>query len=148
MSLENWAKNGWIRKHETSPQEIKSLFDIVDRDLQDARRKELSSDWRFGIAYNAALKVCTILLYAKGYRPERSLAHYRTLQALPLILGKEKIGDATYLDKCRKTRNTAEYDQIGVTTVNDAEELIEFVEDLKFEAKQWLKSNHKGLLGL
>ncbi|MGM0600012.1 MAG: hypothetical protein ACQETH_09375 [Candidatus Rifleibacteriota bacterium] len=85
MSLENWAKNGWIRKHETSPQEIKSLFDIVDRDLQDARRKELSSDWRFGIAYNAALKVCTILLYAKGYRPERSLAHYRTLQALPLI---------------------------------------------------------------
>jgi uncharacterized protein (UPF0332 family) len=148
MSLENWAKNGWIRKHETSPQEIKSLFDIVDRDLQDARRKELSSDWRFGIAYNAALKVCTILLYAKGYRPGRSLAHYRTLQSLPLILGKEKIGDATYLDKCRKTRNTAEYDQIGVTTVNDAEELIEFVEDLKFEAKQWLKSNHKGLLGL
>jgi uncharacterized protein (UPF0332 family) len=148
MSLENWAKNGWIRKHETSPQEIKSLFDIVDRDLQDARRKELSSDWRFGIAYNAALKVCTILLYAKGYRPERSLAHYRTLQSLPLILGKEKIGDATYLDKCRKTRNTAEYDQIGVTTVSDAEELIEFVEDLKFEAKQWLKSNHKGLLGL
>jgi uncharacterized protein (UPF0332 family) len=147
MSLENWAKNGWIRKHETSPQEIKSLFDIVDRDLQDARRKELSSDWRFGIAYNAALKVCTILLYAKGYRPERSLAHYRTLQALPLILGKEKIGDATYLDKCRKTRNTAEYDQIGVTTVNDAEELIEFVEDLKFEAKQWLKANHTSLLG-
>jgi hypothetical protein len=66
---------------------------------------------------------------------------------LPLILGKEKIGDATYLDKCRKTRNTAEYDQIGVTTVNDAEELIEFVEDLKFEAKQWLKANHTSLLG-
>lgn len=148
MSLENWAKNGWLRKHETSPQEIKSLFDIVDRDLKDACKKDLSSDWRFGIAYNAALKVCTILLYAEGYRPERSLAHYRTLQALPLILGKEKEGDATYLDKCRKTRNTAEYDQIGVTTVSDAEELIEFVEDLKFEAKQWLKSNHKDLSGV
>jgi uncharacterized protein (UPF0332 family) len=148
MSLENWAKNGWLRKHETSPQEIKSLFDIVDRDLKDACKKDLSSDWRFGIAYNAALKVCTILLYAEGYRPERSLAHYRTLQALPLILGKEKEGDATYLDKCRKTRNTAEYDQIGVTTVSDAEELIEFVEDLKFEAKQWLKSNHKDISGV
>jgi uncharacterized protein (UPF0332 family) len=148
MSLETWAKNGWLRKHETSPQEIKSLFDIVDRDLKDACKKDLSSDWRFGIAYNAALKVCTILLYAKGYRPERSLAHYRTLQALPLILGKEKEGDATYLDKCRKTRNTAEYDQIGVTTVSDAEELIEFVEDLKFEARQWLKSNYKDLLGV
>jgi hypothetical protein len=89
---------------------------------------------------DALKRVCT--------RPERSLAHYRTLQALPLILGKEKEGDATYLDKCRKTRNTAEYDQIGVTTVSDAEELIEFVEDLKFEAKQWLKSNHKDISGV
>jgi hypothetical protein len=33
-----------------------------------------------------------------------------------------------------------------VTTVNDAEELIEFVEDLKFEAKQWLKINYRSLL--
>ena len=45
-------------------------------------------DWRFGIAYNTALKLCTILLYASGYRAERTLQHYRTIQAMPLILGK------------------------------------------------------------
>jgi hypothetical protein len=56
---------------------------IVDRDLKDARQKGLSADWRFGIAYNAALKLCTILLYAEGFRPEKTLAHYRTLQAQP-----------------------------------------------------------------
>ena len=48
---------------------------------------DISADWRFGIAYNAALKLCTILLYAEGYRPEKTLQHYRTIQALPLILG-------------------------------------------------------------
>ena len=57
--------------------------------------------------YNAALKLCTILLYAEGYRPEKTLAHYRTLQALPLILGTERQDDADYLDTCRSKRNTA-----------------------------------------
>src|SRR5271169_3465344 len=87
MSLEAWCKNGWLRAYRTTPAQIAELFAIVDRDLADARAERLSTDWQFGIAYNAALKLCTILLYAEGYRPEKNLAHYRTLQALPLILG-------------------------------------------------------------
>ena len=35
-----------------------------------------------GFAYNAALKLCTILLYAEGYKAERNLQHYRTIQTL------------------------------------------------------------------
>ena len=105
MSLQQWHKNGWLRPYETSVKQISDLFDIVDRDLIDAGTARLSSDWQFGIAYNAALKLCTILLYAEGYRPDRSLAHYRTLQALPLILGKAKKTDADYLDSCRIKRN-------------------------------------------
>ena len=52
MTLENWLANAWLRQHETSPQEIKDLLRIVERDLDDAQRY-LSADWRFGIAYNA-----------------------------------------------------------------------------------------------
>ena len=101
MSLQDWANSGWLRSHKTSKQEVQQLMAIVDRDLKDARQKGLSADWRFGIAYNAALKLCTILLYVEGFRPEKTLAHYRTLQALPLILGPEKDDDADYLDTCR-----------------------------------------------
>lgn len=36
MSLEDWANNGWLRRHETSRQEIADLLAIVDRDLADA----------------------------------------------------------------------------------------------------------------
>ena len=86
MSLKQWADNGWLRPHVTSQQEIADLFAIVGRDLGDAERN-ISADWRFGIAYNAALKLCTILLYASGYRPEKALQHYRTIAALPEILG-------------------------------------------------------------
>ena len=43
-----------------------------------------------GIAHNAALKLCAILLHAEGYKAKRNLQHYRTIQALPKILGSEK----------------------------------------------------------
>ena len=84
MRLQQWKANGWLQAHQTTPAQIADLLAIVDRDLEDSMR-DLSPDWQFGIAYNAALKLCTILLYASGYRPEKNLAHYRTLAALPLI---------------------------------------------------------------
>ena len=99
---------------------------IVDRDLHDANAKgAISDDWKFGIAYNAALKLCTILLYASGYKPEKNLAHYRTLQSLPLILGTKRTADAEYLDNCRMKRNVVEYDCVGEASDTDAEELIQ-----------------------
>ncbi|MFH0873186.1 MAG: hypothetical protein V1878_11970 [bacterium] len=54
MSLKQWAANGWLRGEPTSPHEIKNLLAIAERDLRDAAR-DISADWRFGIAYNAAL---------------------------------------------------------------------------------------------
>lgn len=101
MTLPQWADNGWLEPHVSSPAEIANLLAIVDRDLADAGGK-ISPDWRFGIAYNAALKLCTILLYAEGYRATRTLQHYRTILALPLILGPEHRADTDYLDACRK----------------------------------------------
>lgn len=145
MNLKQWADNGWLRPHQTSRQEVGGLLAIVQRDLEDANG-EISADWRFGIAYNAALKLCTILLHASGYRPEKNLAHYRTLAALPLNLGKERNADAAYLDTCRSKRNTVEYDTAGAATQQDAEELIAFVWDLRNDVINWLKSNHPGLL--
>jgi hypothetical protein len=146
MSLNDWAHNGWLRAHATSKQEIRQLLQIVDRDLSDARQKGLSADWRFGIAYNAALKLCTVLIFAEGFRPEKSLAHYRTLQALPLILGPSKVDDADYLNACRAKRNVVEYDYIGGATDTDADELISFTVQLKIEVLDWVKKKHPGLL--
>ena len=142
MSLKNWLKNAWLKPHQTSKQEITNLFNIVKRDLEDAQRQDVSTDWRFGIAYNAALKLCIILLYAEGYKPENSYAHYRSIQSLPLILGNEKADDASYLDACRVKRNIVEYDYAGSTSENEAEELIKFVKELQIEVLNWVEKNH------
>jgi hypothetical protein len=37
MSLEQWAKNSWLRPHKSSKQEVANLLEIVDRDLKDIR---------------------------------------------------------------------------------------------------------------
>jgi hypothetical protein len=146
MNLKQWAENNWLRPHKTSPQEIGDLLAIVERDLGDAEG-DISADWRFGIAYNAALKLCTVLLNASGYRPDKgNLAHYRTLAALPLILGAERKDDADYLDTCRTKRNTVEYDMAGAATKQNAAELVEFTKELRKDVLDWLKKNHPALL--
>ena len=69
---------------------LPNLMALVQRDLTDAAREEISTDWRFNIAYNAGLQLATVVLYASGYRAGRGESkHYRTIQALPLIMGKE-----------------------------------------------------------
>ncbi len=117
------------------------MLALVDRDLADSSG-EISADWRFGIAYNAALKLCTILLHVSGYRPEKNLAHYRTLAALPLILGPERQSDADYLDLCRAKRNIVEYDRAGAATSQEAVELANFARELRQDVLDWLQENY------
>lgn len=146
MSLPTWLNAGWLQRHKTSPQELGELLKIVERDLQDATSGAISYDWQYGIAYNAALKLCTILLYAEGYKPAKgSLAHYRVLSALPHILGKQRQGDADYLDGCRQKRNTVEYDYVGGASKAEADELIAFGRELQAEVCAWLREKHPQL---
>jgi len=36
MTLQKWIEYGWLRSHKSSWKEISDLFQIIDRDLQDA----------------------------------------------------------------------------------------------------------------
>jgi uncharacterized protein (UPF0332 family) len=146
MSLKEWADNGWLKPHTTTRKQICDLFAIVERDMESAAGEDLSPDWQFAIAYNAVLKLCTVLLYAEGYRPENSLAHFRTLQALRLILGDKFKSDVDYLDGCRVKRNKAEYDTVGVVTPEEAQELLGFAVELKQTVMHWLNKDHRPLV--
>lgn len=146
MTLKKWLEYGWLRPHRTSHDEIRDLLAIVDHDLENARIENLSPDWRFGIAYNAALKLCTVLLHASGYRAARDLAHKRTVDALPLILGEKRAGDALFLDACRKKRHVVEYETAGSATDADADELIGFTVGLREDVLSWLRAGHAELL--
>ena len=146
MSLQEWLNNGWLRPHKTDSQEISNLLSIVDRDISDAASNDISDDWKFGIAYNAALKLCTIMLYAHGFRPENNQAHYRTLMAIEFTIGPHRKEDAVYLNACRAKRNTVEYDNIGGASKAEAIELLEFAKELRNEVLQILMEQFPELL--
>lgn len=67
-TLQDWLKFGWLKEHTTSRQEIADLFAVADRDLAASKTPGLHNDWRFNIAYNAALQVASAALAAAGYR--------------------------------------------------------------------------------
>lgn len=47
MSLEIWARNDWLKPHETSRQELDGLLSIVARELADSQVEGVSADGRF-----------------------------------------------------------------------------------------------------
>jgi uncharacterized protein (UPF0332 family) len=144
-TLKSWHDNGWLRPHVPTREEMRNLLAIAERDLKDARARGVSADWRFGIAYNAALKLCTVLLHAEGYRPERTLNHYRTIAALPLIMGATRVSDAEYLETCRRKRNVVEYERAGEVSEAEAEELTRFASTFMEEVRRWLRASHPAL---
>jgi hypothetical protein len=77
VSFADWVNNGWLVAHTSSKQEIANLLGVLARDLKDSQAMGVSNDWRFGIAYNAALQAATAVLAAAGYRATREGNHER-----------------------------------------------------------------------
>ena len=146
MSLKDWLANGWLKPHRPDRQEINNLLEIVQRDLTDASLDTLSPDWQFGIAYNAALKLCTILLHLHGYRPENALAHYRTIMSLKEMSNPNWTEYAIYLNACRMRRNILEYDRIDTISADDVRQLLQFTTTFQAEVKTYLTQNYPEFL--
>ena len=144
MSLNDWLANRWLVAHQASIEEITDLFTVVDRDLEDAALARLSSDWRLGISYNAALQLATLALAAAGYRPGRERAHERAILSLRETVGISPAA-VDLLDAVRRKRNQSNYERAGTTSAAEAAELHKAVTELRRNVVRWLKKNHRGL---
>ena len=145
MTLADWQKNKWLVAHKTSPQEIEGLLAIVERDLANAKVAELADDWKFNIAYNAALQAATAALAAAGFRAAREQHHYRTVQSLALTIGW-MAAKVNRFDRFRKKRNIVGYETAGVVSEREAREMHELAIELREDILAWLKKQHPKLL--
>ncbi len=141
MSLRDWQKNGWLIEHRTSLEEIKDLLGLVERDLADCRTPGLSTDWRFSIAYNAALQTATVALAASGYRAAREAHHYRIIQSLAYTITADK-DTINQLNRFRKKRNIGGYERVGTISDMEADEVFTLAKNLLNDVDQWLRKNH------
>jgi len=146
MSLREWLANRWLDEHDTNAEEIANLLALADRDLHDAQSTELSVDWRFNIAYNAALHLAGVALAASGYRVVRSGPHHhRTIQSLGHTVGADD-DTVRLLDRFRKKRNVAEYDAVGTISDQEATEILALARSLRQRVVDWLRDNYPTLL--
>ncbi len=138
MTLQDWLNNGWLKRHTSSPQEIKDLLDKVDRDIAEAAKEEITLDWRLAIAYNACLGCATIALRASGYRmPGGTGRHYRTIQSLRFTINPDS-DIIISLEATSKKRATVSYDAAGRVTEAEVEEARRLAEDILELLQRWL----------
>jgi hypothetical protein len=140
-----YLRNRWVRRHRTSRDEIGRLLAIADRDVEQSQTPGLGPEWRFDIAYNAALQLATAALAAAGYQAERQNKHMRTLECLEYVASLDRDAVA-FLDRCRRKRHAAVYDQIGAISDHEADEMLAAARRLRGQITDWLRSSHPELL--
>lgn len=145
MRLHDWVQRGWLTEHKSSCEEIKNLLGVVDRDLRECQAEGLGADWRFAIAYNAALQAATAALAAAGYRAARESHHYRVFQSLEYTL-KADPKLIHRLDAFRKKRNLSSYEMGGTVSDKEAKEMATLAGELRAEVERWIRAEHPELL--
>jgi hypothetical protein len=147
MSLENWLRNGFLRKHDPTLAEVQQLLGVVDRELSDASAQGLSPDGKFEHAYNAARLLCMIALHASGYEVGKGSGHHHyIINSLEHTLGASQADNTVYLSRCSKQRSQGLYDRAGVVDQKDADDLLATAAQLKADVLAWLRANHSQIL--
>ena len=126
-------------------EEIADLRAIVERDIAQSQTPGLNPEWRFAIAYNAALQLATMALSAAGFQGERQNKHMRTVECLEFTMGLES-REVAFLDRCRRKRHANVYDQVGAVSDQEAKEMFMFAARLRERVLVWMKESHSELL--
>ncbi len=145
MSLESYLSNGWISRHEPSAREIDNLLKIADRDITQSQTDGLGPEWRFDIAYNASLQSATAALAAAGYRAERQSKHARTLESLAFTISLDSV-TIDLLDRFRRKRHTAVYEQAGAVSEQEAKEMLQLAKRLRRQVVRWIRDQRPDLV--
>jgi len=142
MSFEDWVRNGWASQHKSTREEIERLLALADRDLASCATTGLATDWRFAIAYNAALQSATAALAAAGYRASHEAHHHRVIQSLALTIGASRELIRRF-DAFRKKPNLSSYEMGGTISEKEAGEMAAFAADLRQLVERWIREKHQ-----
>ena len=144
MSWTDLLNKRTVQTHATSEDEIKSLREVVARDLKDAEIIDLSADRRFAVTYNAVLQLSKMVIAGAGYRVATggSGHHQKTFAAVVVALGGAGSALAAYFETCHRNRNNIDYDAAEIVTETEADELLLKAEEFRVSIEKWIANNH------
>jgi uncharacterized protein (UPF0332 family) len=145
MSYDELLRSGRIRREDISRVEVLASMKLAERDLRVARGMAgQEMDWAFAIAYNAVLQASRALMFSEGFRPASTDAHKNTLAFAMAAVGEEHRRLVTYFDRVRKKRHQAVYDEVGLVSEREVQDLLARAEE--FVALVWgrIEEAHEG----
>lgn len=140
MTIDDLLKEGKLHNFEAKSEEIDKCLEIAKRDLSLAEKiLEDDLDWCFSITYNAIFQACRAYMFSLGYRPATPEAHKTTFEFMELTIEEPFKEIITYFDRVRKKRHRTIYDQAGLVTRKEAEELLQLAKSFITEIEKRLK---------
>jgi len=122
-------REGKIKTHRASPEEIKEVLKVADRDWGFAKDSLAHNwDWAFTIAYNAALSASRAYMYRLGYRPSAAESHKTVWNFMLLSLPKEHHDRINFFNHMRVKRNRSQYDHVGLISETEVRQIIRSAE--------------------
>lgn len=129
MTLDNLVGRG-LEKADTDKGEISRYLAKIRRKLDDSKKRSISLDSRFDIAFEALLQIALAALRANGYRTTSEAGHQQlAIQLLPKSLGIEP-GEIRTLDEYRKKRSIGLYEADFDPSESEVKAVIGSVERL------------------
>jgi len=127
MPYERLLNQGRIKAYKPTPAEVQRLLQISTRDLDAAQKNlDVSPDWAYAMAYNAALQSCRALMLSEGYRPRGGEQHATVVAYAEERLGSSFSDQIGLLDQMRRKRHRIIYDLSGMIGEDEAEQAINF----------------------
>lgn len=146
MTLRNLLRTGQLEEHETDSDQVRRMLDSARRSIADAKQDSISQETRFDAAYRAITQICTVALWANGYRTSRNRPGHHQVMIQSLVhsvgLANERV---RLLDTFRIKRNAIDYtgDDVDGASLG---ECVAATESLLQHVLEWLSQNKPDLV--
>lgn len=139
MAYDDLLHDERIRRHGVTRDDIVDSMTIAQARLGDAGTEGLSADGRFIFAYDAVRAAAEAVMAAEGFRPVAGVGHHETVFAfLAVAAGGRWERSARIFDQARVKRNAAQYDEWGLVTQTEADELLRAARGFIAEVAHWV----------
>lgn len=130
MNFSDLQKSGRIKPGRFSSKQVRDRLAIARRDLGAARSNlDSNPEWAYIIAYNDMHQVGRAYLLKKGYRTVGEGHHATVIQCIKIDLGSEYSELLAIMDRMRRNRNRATYDETGTISARESETAVSIAEE-------------------
>jgi len=131
-----------LKPHTVDWEQIERFLTSADKKLASAHRiLDFDEEASLQQAYEAMLKACLAFMFSHGFRARSQPGyHIAIIEFVRSRLDKKHSGLLTVLDRLRRKRNLALYDDTGFVSHHDAEQALK-------AARDYLKVIHTDIEG-